>query len=63
MGREIESRWGTGWQILKNTDVNANVWATFFHGTRCVLILSKKWFGNILGDFFTNSSGTDVMIF
>jgi hypothetical protein len=29
----------------------------FFHGKRCVLILTKNGFGHVLGDFLTNSSG------
>jgi hypothetical protein len=30
---------------------------TFFRGTSCVLTLTQKWLGYILGDFFTNSCG------
>jgi hypothetical protein len=35
----------------------------FIDGSSYVLILTKIGLGYILGDFFTNSSGTDVMIF
>jgi hypothetical protein len=34
-----------------------NFWATFFHGASYVIILTKTWWGYILGDFFANSSG------
>jgi hypothetical protein len=42
-------------QRLKHYRSSAKFLATFF--PRYVLILTKKWFGYILGDFFTNSSG------
>jgi hypothetical protein len=29
-----------------------NFWVSFFSGKSCVLKLTKKWFGYILGDFF-----------
>jgi hypothetical protein len=51
---------GCGLKIYKNS---ATFCATFFHGTSYVLILTKSWIGYIYGDFNTNSSGTDVMIF
>jgi hypothetical protein len=34
-----------------------NSWGTLFHCTRYVLILTKNWSGNILGDFLINTSG------
>jgi hypothetical protein len=44
-------------QWFKNYRSSAHFWATFFHGTSHVSILTKKMLGYILGDFFTNSSG------
>jgi hypothetical protein len=38
-------------------------WATISHGNSNVLISTKHTLGYILGDFFANSSGTDVMSF
>jgi hypothetical protein len=39
-----------------------NYWASFFHGTGYVFILTKKWLGYILSYFFTNSSGYSDML-
>jgi hypothetical protein len=43
--------------VLKITEVGQIFWATYFHATSYVLIMTKIWLGDILGDFFTNSSG------
>jgi hypothetical protein len=44
-------------QFLKITEVAQKFWATLFQSADNVLILTKHGLGNILGDFFTNSSG------
>jgi hypothetical protein len=42
---------------LEITAAVQNFWATFFHDTSCVSIVSKNWLGYILGDFLSSSSG------
>jgi hypothetical protein len=49
-------------QCFENYRSIANFWAIFYNGTSYVLLWTKKWLGDISGDFFTNSSGVDVMI-
>jgi hypothetical protein len=44
-------------QIFENMRESANYFATFFHRTKCVSILTEHALGYVLGDFFTNSSG------
>jgi hypothetical protein len=55
---QIFAQWGIVYfgQWFENYRRSAHFWATFFHGTSCVLILTK----NGLGDFFTKSSGHPV---
>jgi hypothetical protein len=47
-------------QFIENYRISANSWATFFHSISYALIFTKKWFGHILGNFFTHSSGHPV---
>jgi hypothetical protein len=44
-------------QLFENYRSSATFWATFFHGYSYVVIFTKTWFGYILGDFCTISSG------
>jgi hypothetical protein len=44
---------GSGFKIAEL----ALILGLFFHSTGYVLILTKKWLGFILGDFFANLSG------
>jgi hypothetical protein len=43
--------------FFENDKSSVISWASFFHGTSYVFILTKNVLGYILGDFFTNSSG------
>jgi hypothetical protein len=45
-------------KFFKNYTSNPKLWATLFQRIDYVLILTKNGLGYILGDFFTNSSGT-----
>jgi hypothetical protein len=50
-------------QFLKNNSNSPQFWATFFQSIDYVVILTKNGLGcTLLGDFFTISSGVDVMI-
>jgi hypothetical protein len=50
--------------FFENYRSSANSWATFFHSTSYKLIPTKNgsgdFLGDILGDFFTSSSGHPV---
>jgi hypothetical protein len=50
-------RWFTLGSFFENYERNADFISTFFSSTSCVLIHTKTGLGNILGDFFTYSSG------
>jgi hypothetical protein len=47
-------------QILENYKSRPHFCATFFPSTGYELILTENGLGNILGNFFTNSSGRPV---
>jgi hypothetical protein len=51
-------------RLFLNVTEEAHSFGNFFPSTSYVLILTKKWYLGIhFGRFFTNSSGSDVMIF
>jgi hypothetical protein len=41
--------------LFENCKSSPNSWAIFFHGTSCVLLLTKNGLGYILGGFFSQT--------